>query len=438
MAEFVSVHPVAGGQYYWVSKVSPPRIRPLLTFFTGWLSVGGWIAMNATGPLLASQLIVSLIALFDQSYQPQNWHSFLMYLGFSAMGFLMNMFATFTLPTLSRLSFYWAMLGLGVIVIVLLAAASPHFATGAWVFGGFENTTGWPDGFAWLLGLLLGSFGLSSSDTTAHMIEEIPDPRRTGPRVMVYSVLIGIASSFLLLVVLLFVSNGAGNFDAIMNSRQTPLIKIFSIATRSRAGTVCLTLFPLMCLVFTIISLFTASSRMVYAFARDDGLPWSNFFAHMDPHRHAPLNALYASLAGVVVFGCVYVGSSSAFEAIESASVIWLDLSYVMPVACNMAYRRRALPPGPFHMKGIVGWAANIIGLSYVLLTTVLFLFPAERHPDASSMNYSVVAFAILILLCMGWWLVSARHTFTGQVQGVEDDCDNTDLAWVDEKAARL
>ncbi|RAL58596.1 hypothetical protein DID88_003956 [Monilinia fructigena] len=36
--------------------------------------------------------------------------------------------------------------------------------------------SGWPDGVAWLLGLLQAGLGLTGFDAVAHMIEEIPNP----------------------------------------------------------------------------------------------------------------------------------------------------------------------------------------------------------------------------------------------------------------------
>jgi choline transport protein len=54
----------------------------------------------------------------------------------------------------------------------------------------------------------------------------------------------------------------------------------------------------------------TTSSRMVYAFARDGGLPASPFFAKVHKKLDVPLNALYLTTALVIIFGCIFLGSS--------------------------------------------------------------------------------------------------------------------------------
>ena len=283
--------------------------------------------MNSTGPLLGSQLVTGLISLMHDDYETKRWHVFLLYLAFSTGGFFLNVFANRLLPLVSKGAFYWSMLGFVVVSITILACASPNFATGEYVYSDFENLTGWPDGFAWLLGLLLGAFGLAAYDSVCHMIEEIPNAPKQGPRVMVGAVLIGICTGWIFLSCVLFASGGENNLMRIINSSAGALIEVFNIATKSRPGSVCLTMFPLVCMAFTTISLYTASSRMTYAFARDNGLPWSRELAMILPGLNSPVYALCVSWAGVFVFGCVYLGSESAFNAITSAAVVWLNLS---------------------------------------------------------------------------------------------------------------
>jgi hypothetical protein len=42
----------------------------------------------------------------------------------------------------------------------------------------------------------------------------------------------------------------------------------------------------------------------------DGGLPASRFFAEVLPSLDLPLNALYLTTALVVIFGCIFLGSS--------------------------------------------------------------------------------------------------------------------------------
>lgn len=372
--------------------------------------MGGWIALAASGGLLSSELIVGLIALFHPGYNPQRWHQFLIYIAYNVLGFVVNAVATSLLPYTNQASLVWSLTGFAVISITLLSTHKVDFARARWVFGNVLNQTGWPDGIAWLLGLLQGSFSLTAYDAVTHMIEEIPNATVQGPRIMVGSVLIGIFTGFIFLTVLLFVSGGPAHVDAVINSTQTSLIKIFSLATGSKVGATCLTLFPLVCLVFATMGFFTASSRMTFAFARERGLPFSRHFAHVHVKLGVPLYALALTMTASCIFGCVFLASSSAFNAITSTAVIALNLTYGIPVAISCCQGRRALGKQAFRMRPLVGWLMNAVGLVYVVVTTVLFFFPPEVPPSGSSMNYSIVAFAILMIFCFGYWFIGGKH----------------------------
>ena len=49
-----------------------------------------------------------------------------------------------------------------------------------------------------------------------------------------------------------------------------------------------------------------------------------------------------------------------------------------------------------------------------MIVTAVLFLFPPSVPATGSSMNYAVVALAILFLLCFSQWFAKGRHHFEG------------------------
>jgi amino acid transporter len=72
---------------------------------------------------------------------------------------------------INKSAIIWSISGFVVISITILACASPNYNSADLVFRQFENETGWPDGIAWLLGLLQAGLGLTGFDATAHMIE---------------------------------------------------------------------------------------------------------------------------------------------------------------------------------------------------------------------------------------------------------------------------
>jgi choline transport protein len=348
----------------------------------------------------------------NPSFTPHPWQQFLLYLAYTLVAFLINAFATRLLPYVTQTAFIWSIIGFVVISITLLATASPTYQPASFVYGSFINETGWPDGMAWLLGLLQGALALTGFDAVAHMIEEIPSPTTEGPKIMLATIAIGLFTGFIFLSVLLFVLR---DLDTVLTSPAGPLLQIFYDATSNRAGSVCLLMFPLICLLFATISIMTTSSRMTYAFARDGGLPFSRQLAKVHPTLDLPLNALLATVGCVVVFGCIFLGSSSAFNAIVSASVVALGITYAIPPAINCLQGRSKLPDArPFKLPSALGWLANLVGIAFALLTTVLFVFPPFLPVSGSNMNYCIVAFGVVLVISGLQWVVDGRKNFHG------------------------
>ncbi|KAL8941139.1 MAG: hypothetical protein Q9211_001946 [Gyalolechia sp. 1 TL-2023] len=284
-------------------------------------------------------------------------------------------------------------------------------------------------------------------DSSSKWSTEIPNPTVQGPRIMIACVGIGTFTGFVFLMVLLLV---AGPIEDVIESAAGPLLHIFFYATNSRTGSIMLLLlypldvllFPLVCLLFATTGIMTTSSRMTWAFARDGGLPLSKVFAQVHPTLGLPLNSLYLTTAAVVIFGCIFLGSDSAFNAIISASVVALGLSYAMPIAINCLRGRKMLGLRPFMLPESFAWGANLLGIAYVIVTTVLFVFPPELPVTGSNMSkltrayttvpsfvpiltgrtcanrpyadYCIVAFAIVIIISTVQWFVDGRKNFKG------------------------
>lgn len=390
-----------------------------MSWITGWINVSGWVALVATGGLLGSELVLSVVALMHPLFQAKPWHQFLIYITYNLVAFIINAFMNSFLPIVTRTAFIWSLTGFAVICITVLACKSPNYNSGEMVFSKFINETGWPNGIAWLLGLLQGGLGVTGYDGVAHMIEEIPNASRLGPTIMISCVLIGTGTGIVFLIVMLFV---AGNdLNQVITSPAGPLLQILKNATNNNTGAVCLLIFPLACMLFATTTIMTTSSRMVFAFARDGGLPASRVFAKVHPKLGVPLNALYLTVGCVVIFGLIELGSTSAFNAIISASVVLLGVAYGLPVTINCLRGRKMLPPRVFVLPNVIGWIANIIAIAYTILTTVLFLFPPDLPVTGSNMNYCIAAFGIVFAISMVQWLIDGRKNFTGPRMQVED-----------------
>jgi choline transport protein len=154
---------------------------------------------------------------------------------------------------------------------------------------------------------------------------------------------------------------------------------------------------------------------MTYAFARDGRLPFSRHLALVHPRLDVPLNSLILTTLLVIVFGLIFLGSTSAFNAIISASVVALGLTCAIPPAINCLRGRRMLPETrAFRLSEPVGWACNLLGIAWTIMTTVLFVFPPVLPVTGSNMNYCVVVFAIILVISLVQWWVDGKQNYMG------------------------
>jgi hypothetical protein len=75
-----------------------------------------------------------------------------------------------------------------------------------------------------------------------------------------------------------------------------------------------------------------------------------------------PLNAMLLSMVVQIVLGLIYLGSSAAFNAFNGSGVIFLTLSYVIPVAVCFFSGRKALVGARYNL-GVFGAFCNIVSI---------------------------------------------------------------------------
>lgn len=170
ISEVVSMAPTSGGQYHWVSMLSPLPTRKFLNYLTGWLTLTGWQALVASGGYVTGIMIQGLIVLCNPDYveKMQNWHeTFLLWavllLGFAintALGKLLARFEGFAL-IIHILGFFGVML-----TLVLMGE---HTSSDA-VFDTWYNLGGWKtQGLSFCIGILGNVFAFLGADCAIHV-----------------------------------------------------------------------------------------------------------------------------------------------------------------------------------------------------------------------------------------------------------------------------
>lgn len=104
-----------------------------------------------------------------------------------------------------------------------------------------------------------------------------------------------------------------------------------------------------------------------------------------------------------------------------SSAIFFLQLSYAVPLLLLLYRGEAALAE---HADGkrafsLGKWRrpVNIAALIFLAITSVVFLFPPFLPVTAESMNYAVVVFLIVLVMCAVAWVVDGKENFSGPTE---------------------
>jgi choline transport protein len=257
----------------------------------------------------------------------------------------------------------------------------------------------------------------SKPTSSTHIAEEMPNPSRNLPRVMCLTMIIGTLTGFLWAFAFMFSATDLEEVAA----AKLPVLTLYSQALHNDSVAVFFVVWLALVYCGGAITGLVAAGRQTWAFARDNGLPYSERFARIHPRLQTPVNATILTGAFCVVYGAIYVGSTTAFNSFISLAILGLNASYTIPQAIVL-FRGRAsvLPKRPFDLGPVVGPLCNAFSIAWVALYTVLFCFPVVLPVTLDSMNYlSVVVAGVGAFILILWW-GGKRKTFIGPMEVID------------------
>lgn len=403
MAQIASAYPTAGGLYHWSSILGGRAWG----WATAWVNLTGLIFVVASVDvgvyLLFKSLILVNIFHIDTS-QWGAWHQASGVLIIAASQGVFNHFGMRLTAKLTDIS--------GVLIFVLAIALTLILILTTRVFEfhrlfTFINLTGAAGGGvvphtenSWLafgLSLLLPVYTLTGYDASAHAAEETVNARSSVPAGMLNAVVWSIVFGYLMICS--FVLALPAPIQAARNGSEV-LFVLFSGLPLPILGKNLIYVGIVVANYFCGLAGVTSTSRMVYAFARDGGLPYR--LRHVSPVYRTPTPAIWATIA-LAVGATLY---SPAFNALAAGCAVFLYLSYVMPVAAGLFAEGKSWTAfGPFRL-GSMSKPLALAGMSGV----AVLCFLAVQPPNDILINYAV---GLLVLLIFGWFL-GERRRFNG------------------------
>lgn len=205
-------------------------------------------------------------------------------------------------------------------------------------------------------------------------------------------------------------------------SSQTgqPITELMFLATRSRAGTVVMSVMLAICFFNGTMGSMTSGSRLLFAMARDKGMIFPAFFGRIHPRLDVPVECIIFVQVFNLIFGLLYLGPTVAFNAYISSCTILLNLSYAIPITALVIRGRSIITQyqteeTPFKL-GRWGWLCNIVSIIYVYVTNVFFCFPAAIPVNTNNMNYVSAVIGVFVIL-LGSYYVIYGIRFEGPVR---------------------
>lgn len=410
MAQISSAFPTAGGLYHWGSILG--------NRFTGWLTA--WFNLlglvTVLGAINVGTYYFFLGAFgvqFGVTDSPTTLVVFLSII--TGLQALINHFGIALTAKLTDFSGYLIFAtALGLTLACLAYAPSYDFAR-LFTFSNYSGEVGanvWPtvsNGWIFALGLLLPIYTITGYDASAHTSEETKQAATSVPKGIISSVLWSSLFGYIMLCSFVMLipnmddaaKQGWNVFFWAMDAQIDPTLKTVLYAA--------IFISQFLCGLATV----TSVSRMMYAFARDGGLPASKSLASVSPKYRTPVVAIWAGAIASVLFVALakYLeanGTTPVYTIVVSCCVIFLFFSFAIPVALGLFAHGTSKWPtmGPWDLGP--GLFKLFAFLSIIAMIAIFII--GVQPPNAMALKITIGFFILTAIV----WLAFENRRFKG------------------------
>ena len=383
MAQVASAFPTAGGLYHWASILGGRGWG----WATAWLNLAGLVTVVAAVNVGLWQFVLGSIgAMLPEDPPPAflGWGTaplgqalaIALITGSQA---LLNSRGIRLTARLTDLSGYLILVVSALLTLAMFAYAPNLDFSRLITFSNFSGKAGgdvWPGtgelARLFALGLLLPAYTLTGFDASAHAAEETVGAARAVPLGIFRSVAVaGLAGWIMLIAVILAVPDLAAL--APRGEHAFP----WALRLVLPPGMVAAMALGIALAMYGCgLGAVTSASRMIFAFARDGGLPFSNWLRRINPRNLTPANAIWA------LAGCSWLFTlwTRFYATMTTVCTIFLYISYVLPTALGAwSYGRGWTRMGPWDLGR---WYRPLAILSVLgcLLLIVIGMHPPNQR----------------------------------------------------------
>jgi len=448
MAEIASAYPTAGGLYYWASRMKNKNWG----WWTAWLNLIGQFAIvaginYAAAGFINATIVDRLAGGTFNTYQliPGVLNGQLITMGvLMLVQLVMNIAGINLVALLNQVSVWWHIAIVAIVAVVLFVAGKPDQSglplfgvqpldtAGSWSndFFDFHLTYGPAIGYpviaAFFFSLLQANWTYTGYDASAHVAEETIGARVSSAWGVFLSVAVSAVVGYIFLMALtLHTPSLSALFPATLDDAASysqyyfgggvAVISILVYNMGEFFGDL-ISAGIAIAMAFCGLSSVAAAGRMLFAFARDDGLPGSGWLKQVSHRYRTPANSLVAIVVVSWLFtvAAFIVGTGTAIVIVTAISTIFLYAAYGVVIYLGATTQgwleHRVWSLGRWSKP--VAWLA----VAWVIVLMVLFSFPTSGN---ISWPFMVITVLLLLVYYFGW----ARSRFKGpRSMGAEAD----------------
>ncbi|KAG0365546.1 hypothetical protein BGZ54_006418 [Gamsiella multidivaricata] len=247
------------------------------------------------------------------------------------------------------------------------------------------------------------------------MSEETEKSYVNGPRGILLSIFASVLIGLGLALALTF---GIQDYNTTLSSSIGAAPQIFIDCAGKRGGSVLIFIIVFagfLCGIATV----AANSRMIYAFARDGGLPFSRYWTVLNRRTQMPLRLVWLSVVIIIILALPSFGSTATLSAISGISIIGFTVSYAIPILLRITVGASTFVQHEFNLGKFsrpVGWIAVIWTIFIFIIFNLPQSWPVD---DMNAFNFTPAAVGFLLIFTTLTWFLSARHWFKGPVSEI-------------------
>ena len=415
MAQISSAYPTAGGLYHWGSILG----NRFTGWVTAWLNLLGLItvmgAINIGTAFFFQGTFGSLIGMTTDPIQ-----IVLFVVVVTVAQAIINHLGIKLTALLTDWSGYLILVTTVVMVVALLALAPTHDWSRLWTF---TNNSGDPGGgvfpqsnnmlYLFSLCLLLPIYTITGYDASAHTSEETQNAAMSVPKGIINSVVISSLVGWVMVCAIMIaipdLAAGAKQGWTVFFATMTAVLPGW-LVTLIYVG---ILIAQFLCGLATV----TSTSRMLFAFTRDGGLPLvSKSVSSVSVRFRTPVVAIWTGAILEMLFVWLAqtqsVGGANIYTLTVNATLIFLFLSFTVPIVAGFfAIGTNKWPKmGPWN----IGSALYKLFAILSVLGMIIIVFIAIQPPNGQVL-WITLAFLVLAAIL---WFAFENKRFQGPPVG--------------------